>query len=192
MWVCLVSGYTRLESVKYFCQTKGKKCRMLVNSRATIKLCDFHLWIHNISKKTLNISALIHSHKSLQIKSEAVFLHYSSFFSWCIFTCHMGQGHHTVMNLILVFKFGSISHILTFGYAVKEWDIFHCQNLKSISSTVTYWQSTPLLVAKLKSTLCGCIWLRAILWHFYWKVFERCRNSRSTINIMCFDFPISR
>lgn len=36
----------------------------------------------------------------------------------------------------------------------------------------------------------GRIRLRAILWRFYWKDSERCRNSRSAINIMCFDFSI--
>lgn len=41
-----------------------------------------------------------------------------------------------------------------------------------------------------KYIIYSCIRLRAILWRFYWKGYERCRNSRSAINIMCFDFSI--
>lgn len=69
------------------------------------------------------------------------------------FTGCIRQGHRPVMNSVLLsVSLGteicsSCTH-LYFGYAVTKCEIFHCQNLKSIFSTVTYLQSTQLLIAK--------------------------------------------
>lgn len=105
------------------------------------------------------------------------------------------QGHHPVMNFIML----SISWpsnrpqfyttlLWISCYGMWNWLLSESPERFLYSYICTVY--TAAHSKRGKYIIYGCIRLRAILWCFYWKDYERCRNSRSVINIMCFDFSI--
>lgn len=111
------------------------------------------------------------------------------------FTGCVWQGHHPVMNSVLL----SISwywNLLQFHTSFlwicsyKMWNLSLSESQEHFLYSYIFTVYTAAHSKTGKYIICGCIRLRAILWRFYWKDYERCRNSRSVINIMSFDFSV--
>lgn len=105
------------------------------------------------------------------------------------------QGHHPVMNLIML----SISWhsdlpqfytSLLWICCYRMWNWLLSESQEHFLCSYIFTVYTSAHSKNGKYIIYGCIRLRAILWRFYWKDYERCCNSRSVINIMCFDFSI--
>lgn len=83
-------------------------------------------------------------------------------------------------------------HTILFWISSKLWSL----SLSEPSRASLLRSHKQLLIEKLQTWkicgcgICGCIRLRAILLHVYWKDDERCHNWRSIINTICFDFSI--
>lgn len=107
---------------------------------------------------------------------------YSRLFSWCANGKHLTRPPpRDEFNLVIH------SYVATFHNFFTSLDITIKMYLLYSCICTVY---TAAHNNNGKSIISVCIGLRAILWHFYWKDYERCCNSRSVINIMCFDFSI--